>query len=115
MLLVITREHLLSREPWLALSGVATALSPGGILVTYLPSVQQVMQITEELWGHGGFSDVATSETLVRGWDVDGLAVRPAHRMVAHTAFLTRARRVQRREDGGPALSRKRRRSLPVD
>jgi len=102
-------------EPWLALDGVAAALSPGGIIVTYLPSVPQVMEITEALWAHGGFSDVTTSETLVRGWDVDGLAVRPAHRMVAHTAFLTRARRVPRREDGGPALPRKRRRTLPVD
>jgi tRNA (adenine57-N1/adenine58-N1)-methyltransferase catalytic subunit len=102
-------------EPWLALSGVAAALSPGGILVTYLPSVPQVMQVTEALWAHGGFSDVATSETLVRGWDVDGMAVRPAHRMVAHTAFLTRARRVPTRDEGGPALPRKRRRTPPVD
>jgi len=102
-------------EPWHALEGVATALSPGGILLTYLPSVPQVMEVTERLWAHGGFSDVATSETLVRGWDVDGLAVRPAHRMVAHTAFLTRARRVPRRDEGGPALPRKRRRPVAID
>ena len=102
-------------EPWLALDGVATALAPGGIVVTYLPSVPQVMEVTEALWSHGGFTDVATSETLVRGWDVDGLAVRPAHRMVAHTAFLTRARRVPRRDEGGPALPRKRRRATAVD
>jgi tRNA (adenine57-N1/adenine58-N1)-methyltransferase len=102
-------------EPWLALDGVAAALSPGGIVVTYLPSVPQVMEITEALWSHGGFSDVQTSETLVRGWDVEGLAVRPAHRMVAHTAFLTRARRVPSREEGGPALPRKRRRAAALD
>jgi tRNA (adenine57-N1/adenine58-N1)-methyltransferase len=102
-------------EPWHALDGAAQALSPGGILVTYLPSVPQVMQITESLWAHGSFSDVGTSETLVRGWDVDGLAVRPAHRMVAHTAFLTRARRVPRREEGGPPLPRKRRAASAVD
>jgi tRNA (adenine57-N1/adenine58-N1)-methyltransferase len=102
-------------EPWHALDGVASALSPGGILVTYLPSVPQVMQITEALWAHGSFTDVATSETLVRGWDVDGMAVRPAHRMVAHTAFLTRARRVPRRDEGGPALPRKRRAAAAVD
>jgi tRNA (adenine57-N1/adenine58-N1)-methyltransferase len=102
-------------EPWHALDGVAVALAPGGILVTYLPSIPQVMQITEALWSHGGFSDVSTSETLVRGWDVDGLAVRPAHRMVAHTAFLTRARRVPRREEGGPPLPRKRRSSPAID
>jgi len=102
-------------EPWQALDGIATALSPGGILITYLPSVPQVMEITERLWAHGGFTDVSTSETLVRGWDVDGLAVRPAHRMVAHTAFLTRARRVPRRDEGGPALPRKRRKAAAVD
>jgi tRNA (adenine57-N1/adenine58-N1)-methyltransferase len=102
-------------EPWPLVDAVAAALAPGGILVTYLPSIVQVVQVTEALWGHGGFTDVATSETLVRGWDVDGLAVRPAHRMVAHTAFLTRARRVPRREEGGPALPRKRRKAPTVD
>ena len=102
-------------EPWRTLDGAAAALSPGGILITYLPSVPQVMEVTEALWAHGGFTDVATSETLVRGWDVDGLAVRPAHRMVAHTAFLTRARRVPSRDEGGPALPRKRRRTVAVD
>jgi len=102
-------------EPWHALDGTASALAPGGILLTYLPSVPQVMEVTEALWSHGGFTDVATTETLVRGWDVDGLAVRPAHRMVAHTAFLTRARRVPRRDEGGPALPRKRRRATAVD
>ena len=102
-------------EPWHALDGAAAALAPGGMLLTYLPSVPQVMEVTEVLWSHGGFTDVATTETLVRGWDVDGLAVRPAHRMVAHTAFLTRARRVPRRDEGGPALPRKRRRATAVD
>ncbi len=102
-------------EPWSALEGAAKALSPGGILLTYLPSVPQVMQITEALWAHGSFTDVGTSETLVRGWDVDGLAVRPAHRMVAHTAFLTRARRVPTREEGGPLPPRKRRSAPAVD
>ena len=102
-------------EPWHAIEGAAHALSPGGILLTYLPSVPQVMQITEALWAHGSFTDVATSETLVRGWDVDGMAVRPAHRMVAHTAFLTRTRRVPSREEGGPPLPRKRRASSAVD
>ena len=102
-------------EPWHALDGAASALAPGGMLLTYLPSVPQVMEVTEALWSHGGFTDVATTETLVRGWDVDGLAVRPAHRMVAHTAFLTRARRVPRRDEGGPALPRKRRRATAVD
>ena len=102
-------------EPWHCVDPAASALAPGGLLLTYLPSVPQVMQVTEALWDHGSFTDVATSETLVRGWDVDGVAVRPAHRMVAHTAFLTRARRVPSRAEGGPALPRKRRRDTAVD
>lgn len=102
-------------EPWSAVDAAARALSPGGVLITYLPSVPQVMRITEALWGHGSFTDVATSETLVRGWDVSGVAVRPAHRMVAHTAFLTRARRVPSREEGGPPLPRKRRTPPAID
>jgi len=102
-------------EPWLLVDAVSTSLAPGGILVTYVPSVPQMMRVSEALAASGRFTDIASLETLVRGWDIEGLAVRPAHRMVAHTAFLTRARRVPRREEGGPALPRKRRRSLPVD
>ena len=55
--------------------------------------------------GRRRFADVRTTETLVRGWDVDGLAVRPEHRMVAHTAFLTTARRVPRPRGGRPAAA----------
>ena len=89
-------------DPWTLVPGVATALAPGGIVCSYLPSVPQVMRLTETLRADGRFADVRTSETLVRGWDVDGLAVRPAHRMVAHTAFITTARRVPATLEGGP-------------
>ena len=89
-------------EPWAAVGALATCLAPGGIVVAYTPGVPQVMRLTDALRDDGHFVDVRTSETLVRGWDVDGLAVRPAHRMVAHTAFLTSARRVPSREEGGP-------------
>lgn len=95
-------------DPWRLVDPAAAALTPGGVLVAYLPSVPQVMRLTEALWQHGSFADVRTSETLVRGWDVDGLAVRPAHRMVAHTAFLTTARRVLPPEEGGPLRARRR-------
>jgi tRNA (adenine57-N1/adenine58-N1)-methyltransferase catalytic subunit len=94
-------------EPWLAIPGTAETLAPGGIVCTYTPGVPQVMRVTDALWADGRFAEVRTTETLVRGWDVDGLAVRPAHRMVAHTAFLTTARRVPAREDGGPARRRR--------
>ncbi len=94
-------------EPWLVVPAVGDALAPGGLLVTYTPTVPQVMRTTERLWEDGRFSQVRTTETMVRGWDVDGLAVRPAHRMVAHTAFLTTARRVPSREEGGPPRPRR--------
>jgi len=94
-------------EPWLAIPGTAQALAPGGIVCTYTPGVPQVMRVSDALWADGRFTEVRTTETLVRGWDVDGLAVRPAHRMVAHTAFLTTARRVPAREEGGPARRRR--------
>jgi tRNA (adenine57-N1/adenine58-N1)-methyltransferase catalytic subunit len=79
----------------------------GGIVLAYLPTVPQVMRLTDALWADGRFTDVRTTETLVRAWDLDGLAVRPAHRMVAHTAFLTVARRVPRRDEGGPPPPRR--------
>jgi tRNA (adenine57-N1/adenine58-N1)-methyltransferase catalytic subunit len=94
-------------EPWAVADAVAAALAPGGIVLSYTPTVPQVMRFTETLWDDGRFADVRTTETLVRGWDVDGLAVRPKHRMVAHTAFLTTARRVPAREEGGPPRPRR--------
>ncbi len=94
-------------EPWTAVPAAAAALPPGGIVVAYTPTVPQVMRFTDTVWEDGRFSDVRTTETLVRPWDVDGLAVRPAHRMVAHTAFLTTARRVPVRGEGGPPPPRR--------
>lgn len=78
-------------EPWQVVPHAATALRPGGILVAYTPSVVQVMRLTEALGRHP-FTQIETIEVLHRGWYVDGQAVRPDHRMVAHTAFLTHAR-----------------------
>ncbi len=81
-------------EPWELVAAGATALRPGGILVAYTPTVTQVMRLVETLESDGSFGFTHTTETLVRPWHVSGLAVRPDHRMVAHTAFLTVARRV---------------------
>lgn len=97
-------------EPWVVVPAAAAALPPGGILVSYTPTVPQVMRLTDALWEDGRFAALRTTETLVRSWDVDGLAVRPAHRMVAHTAFLTSARRVPMREEGGPPPPRRKER-----
>lgn len=78
-------------EPWLALKHAEQALRSGGILLAYTPSITQVSQLREAMTATR-FSMAETLEVLQRGWHVEGLAVRPDHRMVAHTGFLTRAR-----------------------
>jgi tRNA (adenine57-N1/adenine58-N1)-methyltransferase catalytic subunit len=78
-------------EPWRVVKAAEAALVPGGILLSYLPSIVQVAQLREAL-DHSGFGMAETIEVLQRGWHVEGLAVRPDHRMVAHTGFLTAAR-----------------------
>lgn len=80
--------------PWECLSAAAEALRPGGLILAYVATVTQLSRTVEALRAHGSFTQPQSSETLVRGWHVDGLAVRPDHRMVAHTGFLMTARRV---------------------
>jgi tRNA (adenine57-N1/adenine58-N1)-methyltransferase len=67
------------------------ALRPGGILVAYVPTVGQVAQLRETL-SASAFAMAETIEVLQRSWHVEGQSVRPDHRMVAHTGFLTHAR-----------------------
>ena len=81
-------------EPWKLVDAVAAVLRTGGIFVAYLPTIIQSHQVSETLRRHSGFALVETFETLFRPWNIDGLSVRPFHRMVAHTGFLTVARRV---------------------
>ncbi|HTW09615.1 MAG TPA: tRNA (adenine-N1)-methyltransferase [Acidimicrobiales bacterium] len=78
-------------EPWRAVKHAAGALRPGGIILSYLPSVTQVTALREALSGTG-FAMAETVEILQRGWYVEGQAVRPDHRMVGHTGFITSAR-----------------------
>jgi tRNA (adenine57-N1/adenine58-N1)-methyltransferase len=70
-----------------------TALRPGGILLSYLPTILQVSTLRETL-AESVFGMAETVEILQRGWNVDGASVRPDHRMVAHTGFLITARRL---------------------
>jgi tRNA (adenine57-N1/adenine58-N1)-methyltransferase len=79
-------------EPWRALANVERWLRPGGFFCSYLPTVPQVQNLVNAL--KSGWAMVRTFETIQRGWTVDGLSVRPDHRMVAHTAFLVVGRRV---------------------
>jgi tRNA (adenine57-N1/adenine58-N1)-methyltransferase len=78
-------------EPWQVVKHAAVAMRPGGILVSYSPSIAQVMQL-HEAFEDSGFHLAQTVEILQRTWHVEGQAVRPDHRMVAHTGFLTSAR-----------------------
>lgn len=78
-------------EPWRVIKHAEESLVPGGILAAYLPSIIQVSQFREAL-DQSAFGFASTQEVLVRTWHVEGLAVRPDHRMVAHTGFLTAAR-----------------------
>jgi tRNA (adenine57-N1/adenine58-N1)-methyltransferase len=78
-------------EPWRVIPMAIEAMRPGGIFCSYVPTVVQVSQTCEALRS-AGFIDVVTSETLVRTWHVEGQSVRPDHRMVAHTGFVTVAR-----------------------
>jgi tRNA (adenine57-N1/adenine58-N1)-methyltransferase len=78
-------------EPWRVVKHAEGALAPGGILLSYLPTIGQVMRLREEL-AESSFGMAETLEVLQRGWHVDGQSVRPDHRMVAHTGFLTHAR-----------------------
>jgi len=78
-------------EPWRVVKHGEVALRPGGILVAYVPTVGQVAQLREELAG-SSFAMAQTVEVLQRTWHVEGQSVRPDHRMVGHTGFLTAAR-----------------------
>jgi tRNA (adenine57-N1/adenine58-N1)-methyltransferase len=90
-------------EPWRVVEPVLEALRPGGILLTFLPTVPQVERLVASLQGSGSFALIETTESLERPWQIEGRSVRPQLRMVAHSGFLTVARRVSRvldREDG---------------
>nr|WP_305036220.1 tRNA (adenine-N1)-methyltransferase [Micromonospora sp. Llam0] len=80
--------------PWEVLDLVARALLPGGVFVGYVATTPQLSELVEALRADGGFTEPRAWESLVRDWHVDGLAVRPDHRMIGHTAFLVSARRL---------------------
>jgi tRNA (adenine57-N1/adenine58-N1)-methyltransferase len=80
--------------PWEVLETVAKAMVPGGVLCVYVATTTQLSRIVEAMRLQSAFTEPQPWETLVRGWHVDGLAVRPNHRMVGHTGFLVTARRL---------------------
>jgi tRNA (adenine57-N1/adenine58-N1)-methyltransferase len=78
-------------EPWQVLPHAEKAMRPGGILCAYLPSINQTSQLRTAM-EHSGFGMASTLEVLHRTWHIEARSVRPDHRMVGHTGFLTTAR-----------------------
>ena len=81
-------------EPWQAVPGAKAALRPGGIVFAHCPNVSQVQRFFDCLREVRGFGMLEVFEVLQRGWTVRGRSLRPSHRMVAHTGFITTARRI---------------------
>jgi tRNA (adenine57-N1/adenine58-N1)-methyltransferase len=95
--------------PWECVAAVAAVLVPGGVLCAYVATTTQLSRIVETLREHGGFTEPLAWESMVRGWHVAGLAVRPDHRMIGHTGFLVTSRRMA----PGVAAPQRRRRPAP--
>lgn len=81
-------------EPWECLEVVRNVLIPGGVFMTYVATVPQLMKVMEGIREQQCFTEPKAWESLIREWKVEGLATRPEHRMNAHTAFLVWARRL---------------------
>lgn len=87
-------------EPWRVVPHASDKLVPGGIFLSFLPTVPQVQQLVEALTGERTFGRIETVEVLTRPWAVSGRSVRPSHRMVGHTGFITTARKSSPRPAG---------------
>ena len=92
--------------PWECVENIAQLLRPGGVFVSYVTTTTQLSRIVEALRNDRRFTEPYSWESMHRGWHVDALAVRPENRMIGHTGFLVRARRVA----DGVAAPRTRRR-----
>ena len=92
--------------PWECIDKAYNVLHPGGVFLAYVATTTQLSATAEAIKGSGRFTEPESSETIVRGWHHEGLAVRPEHRMIGHTGFLIIARRLA---DGVVAPARRRR------
>jgi tRNA (adenine57-N1/adenine58-N1)-methyltransferase len=80
--------------PWQCVAPLADVLVPGGVFCAYVTTTTQLAQTVETLRVHSGFTEPEATESLIRAWHVEGLAVRPRHSMVGHTGFVITARRM---------------------
>jgi tRNA (adenine57-N1/adenine58-N1)-methyltransferase len=108
----IDRAVLDMLAPWEVLDAVSAALVPGGVLCAYVATTTQLSRTVEAIREHGTFAEPAAWESMMRDWHVEGLAVRPGHRMIGHTGFLVTARRMA---DGVAPPPRRRRPSKGTD
>jgi tRNA (adenine57-N1/adenine58-N1)-methyltransferase len=92
--------------PWDVLDAVSGALVPGGLVCCYVATTTQLSRTVEALRDSGTFTEPVSWESMVRGWHVEGLAVRPEHRMIGHTGFLVTSRRMA--DDVPPPVRRRR-------
>ena len=90
----IDRVVLDMLAPWECIEQVSKALAPGGVLICYVATVTQLSRVAEEIRSSEQYAEPEAFESLVRGWHLQGLAVRPEHRMGGHTGFLLTARRL---------------------
>jgi tRNA (adenine57-N1/adenine58-N1)-methyltransferase len=90
----VDRAVLDMLAPWEVLEAVGGALVSGGVLIIYVATVTQLSRTVEALREQQCWTEPRSWETLQRGWDVVGLAVRPQHSMRGHTAFLISARKL---------------------
>ena len=84
-------------EPWRVVPHASESMVQGGIFLSFLPTVPQVQEVTQALRRQGTFALIDTLEVLVRHWSVAGRSVRPDHRMIGHTGFITTARKCSAR------------------
>ena len=90
----VDRAVLDMLAPWECLDAVADALAPGGVLICYVATTTQLSRLAEAVRDAGRWTEPEAWESMVRGWHLEGLAVRPQHRMVGHTGFLLTPRRL---------------------
>ncbi len=102
----IDRAVLDMLAPWECIDAVGERLVPGGVICCYVATATQLGRVADTLRAHGGFTEPHATETTVRDWHAEGLAIRPGHGTSAHTGFLIISRRLA---PGVSAPMRKRR------
>jgi tRNA (adenine57-N1/adenine58-N1)-methyltransferase len=90
----VDRAILDMLAPWECVQVLAEALAPGGLVCAYVATTPQLSRFVETVRMHAGFTEPQAWESMVRSWHVEGLAVRPEHKMNGHTGFLVTARRL---------------------